>query len=108
MIGKARAAGYLLGTALLAGCAGPLTQSAITSNLVQEDAHNAYLVLNIARAYERMPMHFTQVNMVRAGRAASASATRSSDSTSRSAARQILTMRCDHLSRPCRTWTRPA
>jgi hypothetical protein len=52
--------------ALLAGCSGPLVKSAITSNIVQEDAHNAYLVLNIARAHERMPMHFTQVNMVRA------------------------------------------
>ncbi|WP_338770469.1 hypothetical protein [Massilia sp. METH4] len=41
-------------------------KSAITSNIVQEDAHNAYLVLNIARAHERMPMHFTQVNTVRA------------------------------------------
>jgi hypothetical protein len=61
------AAAGLLGAALLGGCAGPLTQSAITSNIVQEEAHNAYLVLNIARAYERMPMHFTQVNMVRAG-----------------------------------------
>lgn len=53
-------------TVLLAGCSGPLVQSAITSNIVQEDAHNAYLVLNIARAHERMPMHFTQVNTVRA------------------------------------------
>ncbi|WBS03688.1 hypothetical protein OU994_05120 [Pseudoduganella sp. SL102] len=52
--------------ASLAGCSGPLVQSAITSNIVQEDAHNAYLVLNIARAHERMPMHFTQVNTVRA------------------------------------------
>ncbi|MBB3223062.1 hypothetical protein [Pseudoduganella umbonata] len=52
--------------ALLAGCSGPLVRSAITSNIVQEDAHNAYLVLNIARAHERMPMHFTQVNAVRA------------------------------------------
>ncbi|QBE63180.1 hypothetical protein [Pseudoduganella lutea] len=52
--------------ALLAGCSGPLVKSAITSNIVQEDAHNAYLVLNIARAHERMPMHFTQVNTVRA------------------------------------------
>lgn len=55
-----------LAAALLAGCSGPLVKSAITSNIVQEDAHNAYLVLNIARAHERMPMHFTQVNTVRA------------------------------------------
>jgi hypothetical protein len=55
-----------LSAALLAGCSGPLVRSAITSNIVQEDAHNAYLVLNIARAHERMPMHFTQVNAVRA------------------------------------------
>jgi len=51
----------------LAGCTSPLTRSAITSNLVQEEAHNAYLLLNIARAQERMPMHFTQLDVVRAG-----------------------------------------
>jgi len=51
---------------LLAGCSGPLVKSAITSNIVQEEAHNAYLLLNIIRAQERMPMHFTQVNTVRA------------------------------------------
>lgn len=50
---------------LLAGCSGPLVKSAITSNIVQEEAHNAFLLLNIIRAQERMPMHFTQVNTVR-------------------------------------------
>ncbi|MDN4038705.1 hypothetical protein [Massilia sp. YIM B02443] len=52
---------------LLAGCSGPLVKSAITSNIVQEEAHNAFLFLNIIRAQERMPMHFTQVDTVRAG-----------------------------------------
>lgn len=52
--------------AALAGCSTPLVKSALTSNVVQEDAHNAYLLLNIVRAQERMPMHFTQVNVVRA------------------------------------------
>ena len=49
--------------ALLAGCSGPLVKSAITSNIVQEDAHNAYLVLNIARAHERgLQVHAWTVN----------------------------------------------
>jgi hypothetical protein len=50
---------------VLSGCTAPLTRSAIVSNLVQEDTHNAYLLMNIARARERMPMHFTQLNVVR-------------------------------------------
>ena len=50
---------------LLAGCGSSLVKSALVAHTVQEDAHNAYLVMNIARAHERMPMHFTQVNSVR-------------------------------------------
>ncbi|WP_157270039.1 hypothetical protein [Azohydromonas aeria] len=63
------AAGALLGAvALLAagGCTtAPLVQSAVSANLVQEEAHNRLLALNIARAALRMPMHFTQVSAVR-------------------------------------------
>ena len=58
--------GILLCIVVLSGCSGPLVKSAITSNTVQEDAHNSFLLLNIVRARERMPMHFTQVNAVRA------------------------------------------
>lgn len=62
----ARALTGLVGALFVAGCSGPLVKSAITSNVVQEEAHNAYMLLNIARAQERMPMHFTQVTAVRA------------------------------------------
>ena len=52
--------------ALFSGCTtAPLSQSAVSANLVQEDAHNKLLALNVARAVNRMPMHFTQVSAVR-------------------------------------------
>ncbi|WP_298232464.1 hypothetical protein [uncultured Azohydromonas sp.] len=56
----------LAGCALFTGCTtAPLSQSAVSANLVQEDAHNKLLALNVARAVNRMPMHFTQVSAVR-------------------------------------------
>ncbi|WP_119156203.1 hypothetical protein [Caldimonas tepidiphila] len=53
--------------ALLAGCASTeqVAGAAVRTNLVQEQAHNQMLVLNVLRAYERKPMHFTQVTTVR-------------------------------------------
>lgn len=56
----------LAGCALFTGCTtAPLSQSAVSANMVQEDAHNKLLALNVARAVNRMPMHFTQVSAVR-------------------------------------------
>ena len=54
-------------TAVLAGCAstGQLANTAVKANVAQEQAHNELLVLNILRAYERKPMHFTQISAVR-------------------------------------------
>ncbi len=51
--------------ALSACTTAPLSQSAVSANLVQEDAHNKLLALNVARAVNRMPMHFTQISAVR-------------------------------------------
>lgn len=63
------AAGALLAAGvglLIGGCTtAPLVQSAVSANLVQEEAHNRLLALNIARAALRMPMHFTQLSAVR-------------------------------------------
>lgn len=51
---------------LLAGCATPIAQSVVEANLAQELAANKLLLLNIARAHERMPMHFSQIGQIRA------------------------------------------
>ena len=59
--------GVIAVVALACGCTTePLVRSAVTSNLVQEEAHNKFLLLNIARAHQHMPMHFSQVTAVRA------------------------------------------
>lgn len=51
--------------ALLAGCATPIARSVVEANLAQEQAANQLLLLNIARAHERMPMHFSQIGQIR-------------------------------------------
>lgn len=51
--------------ALLAGCATPVARSVVEANLAQEQAANQLLLLNIARAHERMPMHFSQIGEIR-------------------------------------------
>jgi hypothetical protein len=51
---------------LLAGCATPIARSVVEANLAQEQAANQLLLLNIARAHERMPMHFSQIGQIRA------------------------------------------
>lgn len=51
--------------ALLAGCATPIARSVVQANLAQEQAANRLLLLNIARAHERMPMHFSQIGQIR-------------------------------------------
>jgi hypothetical protein len=58
-----------LGLAVLAlsGCSTPIAGSVVQSNLAQEEAANQLLVLNIARAHERMPMHFSQMGQIRSG-----------------------------------------
>ena len=56
--------GAIAVVALACGCTGPLVRSALTSNMVQEEAHNKFLLLNIACAHEHMPMHFTHVTAV--------------------------------------------
>jgi hypothetical protein len=50
---------------LLAGCATPIASSVVSANLAQEEAANKLLVLNIARAHEHMPMHFSQLGQIR-------------------------------------------
>lgn len=52
--------------ATLAGCATPIAKSVVTANLAQEEAVNQLLVLNIARAHQRMPMHFSLIGQIRA------------------------------------------
>jgi hypothetical protein len=55
-------------SAILAGCGtAPIARSVISANLAQEEAANQLLVLNIARAHERMPMHFSQIGQLRSG-----------------------------------------
>ncbi len=57
----------IIASAILAGCAttAQVADTAVRTNLVQEQAHNQLLVLNVLRAYERKPMHFTQISAVR-------------------------------------------
>ncbi|NML18747.1 hypothetical protein [Azohydromonas caseinilytica] len=56
----------LAACAMFTGCTtAPLVQSAVSANLVQEEAHNKLLALNVARAVHRMPMHFTQISALR-------------------------------------------
>jgi len=45
----------------LGGCATPpqIAEQAIKANLAMEQAHNQILLLNVVRAYNRRPMHFT-------------------------------------------------
>lgn len=50
---------------LLAGCTTPIARSVVNANLAQEQATNQLLLLNIARAHERMPMHFSQIGQIR-------------------------------------------
>lgn len=52
---------------ILAGCASTseVADTAVKTNLVQEQAHNQMLLLNVVRALNRSPMHFTQVSAVR-------------------------------------------
>lgn len=52
-------------TAALAGCATPVARSVVAANLAQEQAANQLLLLNIARAHERMPMHFSLIGQIR-------------------------------------------
>lgn len=52
--------------ALLAGCGTPVARSVVAANLAQEEAANQLLLLNIARAQARMPMHFSQIGQLRA------------------------------------------
>lgn len=59
-------AATLAAAALLAGCATPIARSVVEANLAQEQAANKLLLLNIARAHERMPMHFSQIGQLRA------------------------------------------
>src|SRR5688572_21395925 len=59
---------FIVVSALLAaGCASTkqVADTAVRTNVVQEQAHNQLLLLNILRAYERKPMHFTQISAVR-------------------------------------------
>lgn len=51
---------------LLAGCGTPVARSVVVANLAQEEAANQLLLLNIARAQARMPMHFSQIGQLRA------------------------------------------
>ena len=52
---------------VLAGCAstGQVAKSVVDANLAQEMANNQLVLLNIARAAERRPMHFTRLSTVR-------------------------------------------
>lgn len=51
----------------LTGCAstGQIADQIVKSNLAQESAQNQLLLLNIVRAYQRRPMHFTQISAIR-------------------------------------------
>lgn len=52
----------------LAGChTAPIAGSVVNSNKAQEVAANKLLLLNIARAHERMPMHFSLIGQLRSG-----------------------------------------
>lgn len=64
---------YLLACVLvaaigMAGCSSaPIASSVISANRAQEEAANKLLLLNIARAHERMPMHFSLMSQIRSG-----------------------------------------
>jgi hypothetical protein len=62
-----RAISAVVAAHILAGCAttSQVADTAVKTNLVQEQAHNQLLLLNVLRAYERRPMHFTQISAVR-------------------------------------------
>lgn len=53
--------------AVLAGCAtnAQLAEHIVRANLSQEDAANQLLLLNVLRAKDRHPMHFTKISTVR-------------------------------------------
>jgi hypothetical protein len=52
---------------LICACAtaGQLGEQVVKSYVGQEQAHNALLLLNIARAYHRLPMHFSKITSIR-------------------------------------------
>ena len=52
--------------AVLSGCAtsGQVASQIVKSNVAQEQAENELLLLNIIRASQRKPMHFTQVSAI--------------------------------------------
>lgn len=51
----------------LAGCATPnqFANAVVDGNLAQELAHNRLVLLNIVRAYKRLPMHFSRMSAAR-------------------------------------------
>lgn len=54
-------------TLLTSACTTPMIKSTVVANEVQEQAYNKLLLLNIARAHEHMPMHFSQLTAIRSG-----------------------------------------
>jgi hypothetical protein len=52
---------------VLAGCATPnqFANAVVDANVTQELAHNRLVLLNIVRAYKRMPMHFSKMTAAR-------------------------------------------
>lgn len=65
--GRATAVAAAL-AALLSGCGtAPIARSVVVANQAQEEAANRLLLLNIARAHEHMPMHFSQIGQIRSG-----------------------------------------
>lgn len=52
---------------LLGGCATPnqFANAVVDANVSQELAHNRLVLLNIVRAYKRMPMHFSKMTAAR-------------------------------------------
>lgn len=57
-----------LGASMLAACASPpIVRSIVAANQAQEEAVNKLVLLNIARAHERMPMHFSLIGQIRSG-----------------------------------------
>jgi hypothetical protein len=52
---------------VLAACATPgqVGDQVVKANIGQEQAHNRLLLLNVVRAYHRLPMHFSKVTAVR-------------------------------------------
>jgi hypothetical protein len=62
----------LVSAAALAGCAGQgrLVSQATEANLAQEEISNKLLLLNVARAAARQPMHFSKVTALRSANSA--------------------------------------